>query len=144
MQKPKGEKAEIEKNTKLYSLQLKDEAERKAFELKQQRKRNDEEEEKIALKATQDLQDFYETIQQAELARERAKMNQRLDGEKAVAELEMKKQNAYAETIKSIMASISPELIAAITTGSEMNLLVISRRVFHLMYSWAQEKALLM
>ena len=42
---------------------------------------------------------------------------------KALADVEAAKQAAYAETVKSIMESISPDLIAAIEVGGKCDLM---------------------
>jgi hypothetical protein len=40
-----------------------------------------------------------------------------------MAEIEKAKQEAYAETVKSIMESISPDLVAALTSKSNNDML---------------------
>ena len=42
---------------------------------------------------------------------------------KAMSEIEIAKQNAYAETVKSIMESISPDLIAALEVGGQCDMM---------------------
>ena len=42
---------------------------------------------------------------------------------KAMSDIEIAKQNAYAETVKSIMESISPDLIAALEVGGQCDMM---------------------
>ena len=51
------------------------------------------------------------------------KQEAEIEHEKALAEIEKSKQEAYANTVKEIMASISPGLIAAISASTQAELL---------------------
>ena len=80
------------------------------------------------------MQPILDMISSAKEARENAEHQARqvrIDTEnaamvahaKALADVEAAKQAAYAETIKQIMSSISPELIAAIEMGGKCDLM---------------------
>lgn len=116
-------KAEIKKNAKLFKLQSEEEVSRRVFEIECETERRNEAEENAQIKAKKDLQGIYDAIQKAELAREKERVSQRFEAKKADEKLAMDKQAAYATVVKDIMSAISPDLIAAISTGSENELI---------------------
>ena len=80
--------------------------------------------EKMAVKtAEKDLQVVIDAIHDAELAREAKNAEAQLEKARQEAVIEEAKQRAYAETVKSIMASISPDLVAALSTKSNADML---------------------
>lgn len=83
-----------------------------------------QEAERVAAKqAEADLQVLIDKVHEAQLAREQAEANQRQKNAEAAAALEKQKQDAYAETVSKIMASIGPDLVAAMTTKSNEDML---------------------
>jgi hypothetical protein len=68
------------------------------------------------VQAKKDLQEVLSAIQKEELARKKAIQDAEVAHAKELAEIEKAKQSAYAETVKSIMGSISPDLVAALTS----------------------------
>ena len=68
------------------------------------------------VQAKKDLQEVLSAIQKEELARKKAIQDTEVAHAKELAEIEKAKQTAYAETVKSIMGSISPDLVAALTS----------------------------
>lgn len=60
---------------------------------------------------------------QAQMERAAAENKALQDHEKAMADIEAAKQAAYAETVKSIMTSITPDLIAALEVGGKCDLM---------------------
>ena len=96
--------------------------------------RQQEAEDRAKRQAEADMQPILDMISSAKEARENAEHQARqvrIDTEnaamvahaKALADVEAAKQAAYAETIKQIMSSISPELIAAIEMGGKCDLM---------------------
>lgn len=80
--------------------------------------------EKVAAKqAEKDLQVLIDAIHDSELARRQKDIDQRQKNDEAAAALEKQKQDAYAETVSKIMASIGPDLVAAMTTKSNEDML---------------------
>ena len=80
--------------------------------------------EKVAAKeAERDMQALIDTINDAKLARDAKNAEFELSAKKAQAELEVAKQNAYTANVEKIMASIAPELIAAMTSTSNAQLM---------------------
>lgn len=77
----------------------------------------------VAKQAEADLQVLIDKVHEAQLAREQAEADQRQKNAEAAAALEKQKQDAYAETVSKIMASIGPDLVAAMTTKSNEEML---------------------
>ena len=73
--------------------------------------------------AEADLQDLLTAIADAKNAREIAENNVTIDYQKKQAEIEERKQDVYAATIKEIVSAITPDLIAALTTKANADLL---------------------
>ena len=73
--------------------------------------------------AEADLQDVLTIIADAKNAREVAENNVTIDYQKKQAEIEERKQAVYAATIKEIVSAITPDLIAALTTKANAELL---------------------
>lgn len=73
--------------------------------------------------AEADLQDVLTAIEDAKNAREKANNEVTIDFQRKQAEIEKAKQTAYAETVKQIVSAISPDLIAALTTKANADLL---------------------
>ena len=96
--------------------------------------RQQEAEDRAKRQAESDMQPLLDAISAAKDKREAAEhaaRQARIDTEnaamvahaKALADVEAAKQAAYAETVKQIMSSISPELIAAIEVGGKCDLM---------------------
>ena len=73
--------------------------------------------------AEKDMQIILDAIQKSELARQKAAVEAEIDRQEKLAAIEKEKQEAYAETVKSIMSAVSPDLIAALTTKANADLL---------------------
>lgn len=111
----------------------KQEAEHK-LAIQAQINRQQEAEDRAKREAEKDMQPILDAISAAKEKREAAEhkaRQDRIDAEnkayvahqQALANVEAAKQAAYAETVKSIMSSISPDLIAAIETGGRCDLM---------------------
>ena len=98
--------------------------------------RQQEAEDRAKRQAESDMQPLLDAISAAKDKREAAEhaaRQARIDTEnaamvahaKAMADVEAAKQAAYAETVKQIMSSISPELIAAIEVGGKCDLMAV-------------------
>ena len=115
--------AELKSQTALYISQLHQEAEEDKLAKEAALNVKRRAEQVAAAKAKDDLQVLLGTIQSAEVAREKEKIDLKLEHERQLAEIEKAKQEAYAETIKKIVDSISPDLIAALSTKANAQLL---------------------
>ena len=62
-------------------------------------------------------------IAEAKLEREKKEDAARIETEKELAAIEKAKQEAYAETVAKIMASVTPDLVAAMTSKSNASML---------------------
>ena len=111
----------------------KQEAERK-LAIQAQVNRQQEAEDRAKRQAEADMQPILDAISAAREAREAAEHKARqdridaenkaaIDHAKAAAEVESARQAAYANTVKEIMASISPDMIAAIKMGGQIDLM---------------------
>ena len=74
-------------------------------------------------KAKADLQKVLGEINDAQIAREKAKADAEAERLRTLAAIEAEKQKAYADTVANIMASIQPDLVAALTTKANSELL---------------------
>ena len=111
----------------------KQEAERK-LAIQAQVNRQQEAEDRAKRQAEADMQPILDAISASREAREAAEHKARqdridaenkaaIDHAKAAAEVESARQAAYANTVKEIMASISPDMIAAIKMGGQIDLM---------------------
>lgn len=74
--------------------------------------------------AESDMQAIITAIHKINLERKEEEYNQELKHKQQLAELEKEKQKVYAETIASIMESISPDLVAAMNSKSNADMTV--------------------
>ena len=127
-------KQELRTQTLINKMELqKKEAEYK-LEMQAQIARQQEAEEMAKKKAEADMQPMIDAIaaanvnrrnaeHEAAMSREAAEHLVTQNHEKAMADIEQAKQEAYAKTVKSIMETITPDLIAAIETGGKCDLM---------------------
>ena len=85
--------------------------------------RKQEAEKLAAQQAEKDLQPVLDAIQTAKLAREKQAHDAQIERDKAKAEIEKARQQTYAETISKVMASITPDLVAALNSESNAQVL---------------------
>ena len=85
--------------------------------------RKQEAEKLAAQQAEKDLQPVLDVIQAAKLAREKQAHDAKIEQDKAKAEIEKARQQTYAETISKVMASITPDLVAALSSESNAQVL---------------------
>lgn len=74
-------------------------------------------------KAKADLQEVLAAINDAEIARKKALNDAEIAHAKELAKIEEDKQKAYANTVKEVMTSVSPDLIAALTAKANADIL---------------------
>ena len=80
--------------------------------------------EHAAANAKRDVQVILDEIKAAELAREKEETQMKLDFKKEQEALIAERQRVYAETVKEVMGSIGPDLVAALTSKSNNDMLV--------------------
>lgn len=105
--------AQQDADAKLYETQKASEAE--LFERQEQAE--------ASKQAEYDLQVIVDAIAEAKLEREKKEDAARIETEKELAAIEKAKQEAYAETVAKIMASVTPDLVAAMTSKSNASML---------------------
>ena len=93
------------------------------LEIQAEINRQNEAEKVAAKEAERDMQVLIDAINDAKLARDVKNAEFELSAKRAVADLEVAKQNAYTANVEKIMASIAPELIAAMTSTSNAQLM---------------------
>ena len=115
--------AEVAKAKRLHSIETKNIIETEEFAKAQVL----EAKKRVAAKAKADaeleLQEVLNQINEAKLARDKAENDAKVALQKELAAIEEAKQKAYAETVKEIVGSISPDLVAALTTKANAELL---------------------
>lgn len=118
-------KAQLNYQSKLYQIDLENKLCMERI-VRQEKIKRIEEEAQIAEKtATQALQSLMDSIQQSELARQKEREEAQLHYKKEQDELEMVRQKAYTDAIRTIIESISPDLIASMTASSNAELLEV-------------------
>lgn len=110
--------SELESQKLINRMNLQREEALRKLEIQTEVNRKKEAEEEASKQAEKDLQVVYDAIADAERSRQEKDTNQYLERKKAEADIEKAKQDAYAETVAKIMESVSPDLIAALTSIS--------------------------
>lgn len=105
-------KIELDKKLDLEKLARQAELDKKA-----------QEQAEASKQAEYDLQVIVDAIAEAKLEREKKEDAARIETEKELAAIEKAKQEAYAETVAKIMTSVTPDLVAAMTSKSNASML---------------------
>jgi len=79
--------------------------------------------EKAAAQARYDAQELLNAIQAEELKRNKAQTDAVIDKQRDIAAIEKAKQESYANTIKTIVEAIGPDLVAALTARANADIL---------------------
>jgi len=79
--------------------------------------------EKAAAQAKYDTQELLNAIQTEELKRSKAQTDAEINEQRDIAAIEKAKQESYANTIKTIVESIGPDLVAALTARANADIL---------------------
>lgn len=106
----------------IHSLDLDREEAIRRIEIQSEVNRMKEQETEKAKQAAKDLQTLADEIAQAERERKRQDLELELAHKQALADLEKAKNDAYAATIASVMNSVSPDLIAALTANANKDM----------------------
>lgn len=114
--------AKLNYDTKKFKLSLSQEYELEKMKNDEELRRRNEEAQKAANQAKADLQELLDTVSKAENERMKATRESQIAIDKQYAELEKAKQDAYAAVVKEVMGAISPDLIAAMTSTSNAEL----------------------
>lgn len=115
--------AEVAKAKRLHSIETKNIIETEEFAKAQALEAKKRAAAKAKADAELELQEILNQINEAKLARDKAENDAKVALQKELAAIEEAKQKAYAETVKEIMTSVSPNLVAALTTKANAELL---------------------
>ena len=115
--------AELAYETKMHALELNQKAEEERLKNNAQIAAMKRAEETATAQAKADMQSIFDAIQSAQLARDRAADDQKIETEKQLAAIEEAKQKAYAETVAKIYAAISPDLVAALESQANAQMM---------------------
>ena len=121
--KTEREEIDLKNANKLHELALQHKLDQDKLAKVEAIKAKEREAEAAAAKAREDMQKVLNAIQKEEMARKKAVTDAAVAEAQAYADIEAAKDKAYAETVKSIMESISPDLIAALTTKANSEML---------------------
>lgn len=115
--------AELKNANALYSADLEQKVKKDKFAKQEEIQKIRRAAEEAETQAKKDMQILLAEIQTAEIARAKEKNDLEIAKQKEIAAIEEAKQKVYAETIEKIMASVSPDLIAALNTKANAQLL---------------------
>ena len=129
-----AKKQEVRTQILLNEMTLKKKEAEEQLSLKAEINRQQEAEDLAKRKAEADMQEILNIINLATLKREQDAHDARMfqleaenraaqEHERAMADIEAAKQTAYANTVKEIMTSITPDLIAALEVGGKCDLM---------------------
>ena len=119
----KKKEAELNNETALYTLELEQKRTEEEMHNEEMIRTKKREAKAAEVQAQNDLQDILTAIQSAEMARIKEKQDAEIAHAKELAEIEKAKQEAYAATVKEIISSIQPDLVAAISASTQAELL---------------------
>lgn len=115
--------AEVAKAKRLHSIETKNIIETEEFAKAQALEAKKRAAAQAKAEAELALQDILNKIEEEKLARDKAANDAKVALQKELEAIEAAKQKAYADTIKEIMASVSPDLVAALSTKANAELL---------------------
>lgn len=115
--------AEVAKAKRLHSIETKNIIETEEFAKAQVLEAKKRAAAKAKADAELELQVVLNQINEAKLARDKAENDAKVALQKELEAIEEARQKSYAETVKEIMASVSPDLVAALSTKANAELL---------------------
>ena len=115
--------AEVAKAKRLHSIETKNIIETEEFAKAQALEAKKRAAAQAKAEAELALQNILNKIEEEKLARDKAANDAKVALQKELEAIEAAKQKAYADTIKEIMASVSPDLVAALSTKANAELL---------------------
>ena len=117
------QEAQLKNEEEMYRIELKNKETQARIDAEAAEQAKRAEVTKAQKTAIKDLQPILNEVLDAELARDKARSEEQIRHEKEIANIEKAKQAAYAETVKKIMASISPDLVAALNAQANASML---------------------
>ena len=117
------QEAQLKNEEEMYRIELKNKETQARIDAEAAEQAKRAEVTKAQKTAIKDLQPILNEVLDAELARDKARSEEQIRHEKEIANIEKAKQAAYAETVEKIMASISPDLVAALNAQANASML---------------------
>lgn len=121
--KAEKEKAKLRYDTESYENELRSKVTLERIDSEEKEKRANEAAELASRKATEALQPILDSIEKQKNERTRAAYDLEEYHVKKMNDLEIAKQKAYTDAIKKVIDSISPELIASMTSKANAELM---------------------
>ena len=118
------EKIDLKYANEMYSISVNNKIKMEDQKKKDEYARMVEESQKSAEEAKKQLQVIKDEIRKLELVAIKERTTQELNLRKEQDKLEIEKQKAYTDAVKKVIDSISPDLIAAIQSSSNADMLV--------------------
>ena len=123
LEKLREERLQLEYERAIREIDVKSKTDMEKLEREAQLARAKEDNSKATKEAEKNLQPILDAIQSAELARDKKDSDQTLAWQKEHDKLEVDKQKAYTDSVKKVIDSISPDLVAAITTSAKSEMI---------------------
>lgn len=114
---------ELKHANEVKALELQTEIETKKLAAQAELAAKKRAETEAAKQAEADMQIILDAIQESQLDRAKKEDEAKIATEKQLAEIEKARQTAYAETVANIMKSVSPDLVAALTSKANASML---------------------
>lgn len=115
--------AQLKHDNKMYALKLNQKLEIEKMEKQAELAMKQRAEDEARKQAEADMQVILDVIQESQLERNKKADEAKIATEKELAEIEKNRQTAYAETVASIMKSVSPKLVAAMNAKSNTDIM---------------------
>lgn len=115
--------AQLKHDSKMYALELNQKLEIEKMDKQAELAKRQRAEDEARKQAEADMQVILDVIQESQLERNKKADEAKIATEKELAEIEKSRQAAYAETVASIMKSVSPELVAAMNAKSNADIM---------------------
>lgn len=115
--------AQLKHDNKMYTLELNQKLEIEKMEKQAELAMKQRAEDEARKQAEADMQAILDVIQESQLERNKKADEAKIATEKELAEIEKNRQTAYAETVANIMKSVSPDLVAALTSKANAAML---------------------
>lgn len=119
----KQKELELQHENDMYELELKQEAQMTKFESEKLLEEKERAIKEARVKAEKDLQPILDEVEAAKLERAKKRDKVSIEHENDLAAVEASRQKAYAETVKEIMNSIGPDLVAALNARSNAEIM---------------------
>lgn len=119
----KSKQAQINHETELKELELEAQAEMQKLATREEIAKKEEEVKQLEREINLTKENFRSEIAEIQRNKEKLDAEFEIEKQKQRQELELVRQQAYADTIASIMSSIQPDLVAALNAQSETDMI---------------------